>query len=89
MARIEHRPGEPAPRGRKYTEHNVFGPPTGNVVEVDEGEELRSHRVGLRGALFKRQRVDGRGLDDLAAGQHLGHCTHHVIHGDGYSQETR
>jgi hypothetical protein len=36
----ENRPGEPAFRAGCYVELNVFGSPTGNATQVQEGEEL-------------------------------------------------
>jgi hypothetical protein len=36
----EHEPGQPAPRQGPYEAMNVFGRPTGQIVEVAEGKRL-------------------------------------------------
>jgi hypothetical protein len=40
MSEPEHQPGEPAPRPGHYEALNLFGRPTGTVVECREGEPL-------------------------------------------------
>jgi hypothetical protein len=52
----EHLPLAPAPRTGHYEELNVFGTPTGKVVHVEEGRELRAaSRGGIQERSIGRQ----------------------------------
>jgi hypothetical protein len=53
----EHLPLAPAPRTGHYEELNVFGTPTGKVVHVEEGRELRA---ASRGGIQERRSIGGR-----------------------------
>jgi hypothetical protein len=46
MDASEYRPGEPAPRVGRYEELNVFGTPTGKIVNLTE---LQRFPTGPRG----------------------------------------
>jgi hypothetical protein len=38
---LDHfKPGEPAPATGAYEEHNVFGTPTGNRIDVNKGDPM-------------------------------------------------
>jgi hypothetical protein len=48
VARSSHlNPGEIAPTDGAYSEHNVFGTPTGKMVDVREGESMPVAPVGF------------------------------------------
>ena len=41
------KPGEPAPATGTYSEHNVFGTPTGNWIDVNNGDPMPPAPVGF------------------------------------------
>ena len=48
MARSPHlKPGELAPTAGAYSEHNVFGSPTGRKLDIIEGEPMPRAPVGF------------------------------------------
>jgi len=48
MARSPHlKPGELAPTAGVYSEHNVFGTPTGRKLDTSEGEPMPRAPVGF------------------------------------------
>jgi hypothetical protein len=47
MADREHQPGAPAPRTGRYQELNVFGTPTGKVVDAEEDSRLPAASRGF------------------------------------------
>ena len=47
MSDTEIRPGEPAPATGRYVALNVFGTPTGTIIEVRAGEYLPNQPRGF------------------------------------------